>query len=74
MCKICRMNPCNPSCPNYSPIYSEHMCRVCGGNISEGSSYVDLLDGYAHYDCLIDEGVDYLLKELEINVKIKEDD
>lgn len=68
MCEICRMIPCHPRCPDYSPHKSSHYCSLCGDGICKGEEYVKNLDGeYRHYDCFY--GMRDLLEWLGYEIK-----
>lgn len=73
MCDLCRQDPCNPRCSNYTPPKTTHYCSSCGEGMYDGEEYIESLDGeYRHYDCF--HGLRDLVEWLGGEVKTMEDD
>lgn len=73
MCSICRKNPCDCRCPNYTPLKTRYHCSICNDGIYDGEEYIENDIGeYAHWEC-VDYGKD-LAKFLGYEIKTMEDE
>ncbi len=64
MCKVCRMIPCNPRCPNAPEPKPKYECSKCGYGIYAGDKYLDGPEGYVCKECLDDMTSGELLEML----------
>lgn len=73
MCEICRHNPCDYRCPNYTPKKSKNYCSICEDCIHEGEEYIENDIGeYAHWECV--GSMKDLLEFLGYRIRIMEDE
>lgn len=71
MCEICLHTPCDPKCPNYSPIDTHVHCDICGELIEVGDEYLENINGNAaHLDCFYN--IRNLLDWLGEDIKVME--
>lgn len=61
MCRVCRMSPCHPSCPNAEP--QKCVCDRCGRTLGR---YIYIEDEYICTDCLEDFTALQLAEKLEL--------
>ena len=61
MCRVCRQEPCHPSCPNAEP--QKCVCDRCGRTLGR---YIYIEDEYICTDCLEDFTALQLAEKLEL--------
>ena len=68
MCEICRKNPCDCRCPNYSSRKNFRYCSVCNEEIQNREEYIENFHGdYIHFECI--QGIRWLLNWLDYEIK-----
>ena len=72
MCELCRHDPCDPTCPNYSPAPTDFYCVVCGEGIHAGDQYIENFSGEKmHLECI--RSLRELLEWLGYDIKTMEE-
>ena len=73
MCEICRQEPCDSRCPNYTLQNVKYYCDSCGQGIYDGENYLENENGdKRHFDCFY--GMRDLLEWLGYKIKVMETD
>lgn len=75
MCEICKKNPCDYRCPNYTSSKAIKHCVICEEGIQNGEEYIEnYRNEFVHFECI--RGIRWLLNWLgyEIQEESYEDD
>lgn len=75
ICDICKSTPCKTRCPNYKTMKTNYYCSICEEGIQNGEEYLVNDSGkHAHWECFSVIGSRELVKWLELNIQVMEDE